>query len=60
MSDTVPYGEAKQERDRQDAYIRLSVVEGVLEKLLSRLSTATELIDVNIAAGIAAQELTGR
>lgn len=54
----VEYAEADRERKAQDAYIRLSALEGVLERLLARLSNATDLADVNIAAGIAGQELS--
>lgn len=34
-------------------------VEQILSELLERITTATELVDVNIAAGIAAHELAG-
>lgn len=40
------------------AHKRLTRVEGVLERLLQRLADATLLSDVNIAAGIAQEELS--
>lgn len=40
------------------AHKRLTRLEGVLERLLQRLADATLLSDVNIAAGIAQEEMS--
>lgn len=40
-----------------DLYKRLCVVEGVVERLVMRIANATDLADVNIAAGLASQEM---
>lgn len=45
-------------RDQRNPYVRLITLEGVLERLITRLASAEDLADVNIAAGIAAQELS--
>ena len=49
--------EPRSEREAR-LYVRVSELEGVLERLLVRLSEAKDLADVNIAAGTTLQDLS--
>lgn len=54
----IPVETARSEREVK-LYIRVTELEGVLERLFARVANAKDLADVNIAAGRAAQELAG-